>query len=286
MYNIKLAVWLFLKDICASTESSIETETSSNQTTSTQLVSSGDSRSQTPMQSISSGNTNTSRKSHRSSTAEVSSSEWHLQFHIPDVSTFSACVQDAISTGIVTSKARREIIQVLRTYMIAYTIKPTSEQYTTVCRSLITKFPNLKDDGEGKSSYVRFCILPTIYVSTFTVRDHGSWVCGLHSKTLERDTQKMKRLPKQLHHLIRPKSHHQREPEFILMMMVKLMMRFIWKHCNNYKCLNHTRRVVAIRNSSILWNWLNIEDIRGLEKSVRWFLMWLKHFHVYLQANG
>ena len=46
----------------------------------------------------------------KSYTAEVSLSEWHLQFRIPDVSTFSACVQDAISTGIITSKARREII--------------------------------------------------------------------------------------------------------------------------------------------------------------------------------
>ena len=82
-----------------------------------------------------------SRKPHQSSLAgAASSSDWHLQFSIPDGSTFSTCVQDAISTGVVTAKARREVIQVLCTYIIAYTIYPTSEQYTTVCQSLITKF--------------------------------------------------------------------------------------------------------------------------------------------------
>ena len=80
-------------------------------------------------------------------------SEWHVEFLIPELNTFSHHVRNAINTGIVTGKARREIIQVLRTYMTAHTIYPSSEQYKTVCRKLISKYPKLKDN-EGKTKYV------------------------------------------------------------------------------------------------------------------------------------
>lgn len=130
---------LFSKDVCASVVSSNEMEASLSQT-----ISNG---------SPSASGTSKFRIAPHSTSA---SSDWHLQFNIPEASFFSACVQDAISTGIVTSKARREIIQILRTFILAYTIYPTSEQYTTVCRNLITKFPKLKDDEEGKSLYVSF----------------------------------------------------------------------------------------------------------------------------------
>ena len=80
-------------------------------------------------------------------------STWHYQFEIPDLHNFSGIVKTAVETGIVTGLARREIIQVLRTYMLRYTIRPTSEQYQTVCIKLITKYPNLKDT-EGDSTYV------------------------------------------------------------------------------------------------------------------------------------
>ena len=87
----------------------------------------------------------------------TSNLEWHLHFKIPDASAFSGSVQEAIKTGVVTSKARREINLVLRTYVIAHTVYPSSEQYNTICRSLVTKFPKLKDDsqeGQSKSIYV------------------------------------------------------------------------------------------------------------------------------------
>ena len=85
----------------------------------------------------------------------TSNSEWHLHFKIPDASAFSGSVQDAIKTGIITAKARREINLVLRTYIIAHTVYPSSEQYNSICRSFVTKFPKLKDDSqEGKSIYV------------------------------------------------------------------------------------------------------------------------------------
>ena len=54
---------------------------------------------------------------------------------------------------MVTGIARREIVQVLRTYMLVYTTMPNSEQYNTVCRKLVTKYPELKD-AEGDSHYV------------------------------------------------------------------------------------------------------------------------------------
>ena len=59
-------------------------------------------------------------------------SSWHLQFNIPELGTFSGAVKKAVKTGIVTSVARREIVQVLRTYMTLHTRKPTSEQYISL----------------------------------------------------------------------------------------------------------------------------------------------------------
>ena len=80
-------------------------------------------------------------------------SEWHTEFLIPELATFSHHVRDAVTTGIVTGRARKEIIQVVRTYMTAHTIYPTSEQYKTVCSKLVSKYPKLKDT-EGKTKYV------------------------------------------------------------------------------------------------------------------------------------
>lgn len=79
--------------------------------------------------------------------------QWHLEFKIPELQSFSGHVQDAIKTGVVSARARREVTQVLRTYIIAHTITPSPEQYTTVCRQLVTKYPKL-EDTEGKSRIV------------------------------------------------------------------------------------------------------------------------------------
>ena len=91
-----------------------------------------------------------------------SSSDWHIWFTIPDLQSFSQHVKDAVKTGVITAQARREINQVLRTYMMSHTIRPTSQQYNTVCKKLITKFPKLMDT-EGISKFVSpqllFCTL-------------------------------------------------------------------------------------------------------------------------------
>jgi len=83
-----------------------------------------------------------------------SSSNWHLAFAIPELSTFSDSVKDAVRTGVTTSKARREITQVLRTYITAHTFYPKPEQYTTVCKKLVEKYPKLCDDVSSGSYYV------------------------------------------------------------------------------------------------------------------------------------
>lgn len=85
--------------------------------------------------------------------SDDNSSDWHILFSIPELRSFSQHVKDAVNSGVVTGRARREIIQVLRTYMTAHTIYPTSEQYTTVCKKLIAKYPNLRDT-KGKTKYV------------------------------------------------------------------------------------------------------------------------------------
>ena len=80
--------------------------------------------------------------------------EWHVGFAIPELEVFSTQVLNAINTGVVTASARREIVQILRTYVLAHTKNPKSEHYNTVCRKLVEKYPKLQDT-EGDSHYVR-----------------------------------------------------------------------------------------------------------------------------------
>ena len=61
------------------------------------------------------------------------------------MTTFSGTVQQAIETGIVVSKARQEIVQMLRTLMLQHTKYPTPEQYTNVCQKLVVKYPKLRN---------------------------------------------------------------------------------------------------------------------------------------------
>ena len=74
---------------------------------------------------------------------------------IPDKRTYSGTVQ-AIETGVITSKARRDMVTVLRTLMLQHTTMPDSIHYNAVCEALVTKFPNLADE-EDDSGYVSTC---------------------------------------------------------------------------------------------------------------------------------
>ena len=71
---------------------------------------------------------------------------------IPDKRTYSGSVQKAIETGVVTSKARRDMVTVLRTLMLQHTTMPDGLHYNAV-EALVTKFPNLADE-EDDSGYV------------------------------------------------------------------------------------------------------------------------------------
>ena len=86
-------------------------------------------------------------------------SNWHIGFQFPPKETYSWSVQKAIETGVVSSKARREIVQVLRTLISQYTKYPTSDQYAIICQKLVEKFLNLRhpvgSNGFVSNSYLK-----------------------------------------------------------------------------------------------------------------------------------
>lgn len=79
------------------------------------------------------------------------SAPWHKAFEIPEKSSFSRTVQGATESGVVCSRARREICQTLRTLMLQHTSRPTHEEYTEICSKLIQKYPKLHDGGTSGS---------------------------------------------------------------------------------------------------------------------------------------
>lgn len=89
----------------------------------------------------------------------ASRSQWHETFSIPDLHSFSPFVKNAIENGVVTGRAKREIIQVLRTYITAFTMYPKPEQYTIVCKKLVEKYPLLGDDTDEQCKYVSWIYL-------------------------------------------------------------------------------------------------------------------------------
>ena len=68
----------------------------------------------------------------------------------------------------MTSKARHEIVQVLRTLMMMHTVYPTSEQYVTVCKELIAKFPKLADEV-GTNGFVSSGIHMCLHMHAWAV---------------------------------------------------------------------------------------------------------------------
>ena len=58
-----------------------------------------------------------------------------------------------IETGILTKKARVEIVDSLATFMLVYTSRPTPHDFTTISRRLIEKYPILRDKVDN--GYVR-----------------------------------------------------------------------------------------------------------------------------------
>ena len=109
--------------------------------------------------------------------------DWYLNFSIPEKHTFLEAVQDSIDTGLVTPRAKRGLIQVLRTLILQHTKYPTREEYNIVCRRLVEKYPKLHDGGpsgcvssaiRGKSCQDNNAYAPSLYdyptlSSSFTV---------------------------------------------------------------------------------------------------------------------
>ena len=64
--------------------------------------------------------------------------------------SFSSSVKQAIDTGVVSSKARSEVVRVLRTLVLQQTHIPNHVQYETVCEKLVVKYAKLRDSmGSG-----------------------------------------------------------------------------------------------------------------------------------------
>lgn len=76
---------------------------------------------------------------------DTSCPNWHETFIIPQRTSFSVAVQQSIDTGVISSKARSEIIRVLQTLVLQHTQYPNHNQYESVCEKLVTKYVLLKD---------------------------------------------------------------------------------------------------------------------------------------------
>ena len=95
---------------------------------------------------------------------------------------FSEHVQKAIDTGIVIPRARREIVQMLRTLMLQFTKEPTTEEYGTILRKLVLKYNTLQDDS--KSGYVSYGIL-YIYILFFYIYIFYTFYTGNMERVLK-----------------------------------------------------------------------------------------------------
>ena len=74
-------------------------------------------------------------------------SNWAEQLTIPK--RFSTATNKAIKTGMLSSKAQDEIIHSLSTLIMVHTVKPSPDDYNTVCLRLIKAYPLLADNVDG-----------------------------------------------------------------------------------------------------------------------------------------
>ena len=68
---------------------------------------------------------------------------WAEKLAIPK--RFSVVTNEAMKSGVLTPKVRDEIVQSMSTLIMVHTIRPTSNDYNTVCLRLIKTHPILKD---------------------------------------------------------------------------------------------------------------------------------------------
>ena len=73
------------------------------------------------------------------------------RFNIPD--RFSRATMEHLHNRQITNATRIEIITSIAVPMYQLTTHPTSEEYTSVCKRLVEKYPVLKDScGNGHVS--------------------------------------------------------------------------------------------------------------------------------------
>ena len=77
-----------------------------------------------------------------SSDVSVTTSTWLHTFKIPE--SFSRATMEAMERGVIVKDARTDIINMVAFKISEDTSRPTSDEYTTVCRMLIVKHPVLK----------------------------------------------------------------------------------------------------------------------------------------------
>ena len=82
---------------------------------------------------------------------------WAEKIVIPK--RFSVVTNEALKSGVLTPKARDEIVHSLATLMMVHTIRPTPDDYNTVCLRLIKTHSILKDKVDsGYVSYIHIYI--------------------------------------------------------------------------------------------------------------------------------
>ena len=60
---------------------------------------------------------------------------------------------DCVEEGVLTSKARDEIVKSLSTLMMLHTMTPSTDEYNVLCHRLVQTIPSLKDSvGTGHVS--------------------------------------------------------------------------------------------------------------------------------------
>lgn len=105
-------------------------------------------------------------------------SSWLRSFLFPD--KFSPRTMDSISTGIVVSSSKSEIMSTLAMCIFQHTTYPTSDEYNAVCRQLFQKYPSLRD--ESTSGYVSSFLNVLIYQHVCNLLWQGSWKLALRQK--------------------------------------------------------------------------------------------------------
>ena len=79
---------------------------------------------------------------------------WAEKLVIPK--RFSVVTNESIKSGVLTPKARSEIVHSLATLMMVHTIRPTTDDLNIVCARLIKMYPILKDTMDnGHVSFIR-----------------------------------------------------------------------------------------------------------------------------------